>query len=325
MLIANIIDLKNVLGGVQKTMLWPTWEPFVRQARLKYIEPAIGTDFYAELSALAAPNAVQQGLLDRLRAAEGYFAYLIGFPQLVVVTGDSGIAVSTPTGTQAMTKWLYVSAKKDLANNASSHLEDALAFLEANANSFSTWKASTLYTVTKSLLIASATQLTESFPAVKNSRRLWLELRGHVGRVQVDVIRPLIGEDFYAHLLTKNAAGTAWTEEEKEALRLLRYALAHHAVAAALPYLNLNEDFRLVSETDGIVNEAVMSGEKLALMKADCDSKAAGYASTLKKYLDDTASATVLPSYYNSPTRTSTARKPYQLPKNDPSKPFFRL
>ena len=176
-LINNITELKSVLGGVQKTMNWSTWEPFVKQARYAFIEKVIGEEFYNELASVVNPTDSVLGLIERLKNAEGYYAYAIAFPQLIMVTGDAGIAVSTPDKTQSMTKWMYVVESRQLGLKADTFLEEALIYLEKHKADFDTWTGSDVYTISHSSFLSSATELSKYFPAAKSSRRIYLSLR----------------------------------------------------------------------------------------------------------------------------------------------------
>lgn len=325
-LINDITQLKSVLGGVQKTMQWLTWEPFVKQARYAFIEKVIGEKFYEELSAIANPAGTALGLIERLKNAEGYYAYAIAFPQLIMVTGDGGIAVSTPDKTQAMGKWMYVNTIKQLSLKADTFLEEALVYLENHKADFETWTSSDVYTITHSSFLSSATELSKYFPAAKSSRRIYLSLREYIDTCEDFQIRQILGDALYDFWKSKLIDDSyTWKPSEKLALKFLRFSLANNAFAQCISYLNINEDFRLVSETDGILNEDILTEARRNELKYKCENDAAMYASELRKYLDSNASDTVFPLYFNSDNYTSTVRKSYELPTNDPTKPYFRM
>jgi hypothetical protein len=325
-LINNIADLKSVLGGVQRTMAWATWEPFVKQGRYAFIEKSIGEEFYQELAAIQNPQGKQLGLIERLRNAEGYFAYLIGFPQLIIITGDGGIAVSIPDKTQAMGKWMYVNTIKQLNQKADSFLEDALQYLEKNKDDFATWKDSDAYTISHSSFISSATELTKYLPVVRNSRRMYLTLREYIAQAEDLEIKQVLGIALFDFLKAKLISDDAeWTIPELNVLRSIRYSIANLAIANSVLFLNISEDYRLISETDGILNEDVLTEARRNEIKYNCETLAKGHLAELQKYLDSTASATVFTEYYNSEQYSSTAKKKYQRMKNDSTKSYAIL
>jgi hypothetical protein len=177
MLINDVAALKAQIGGVQKTMNWPTWEPYVRGAEITHLIPAIGEALYSELVAVVSPSADQQKLLDRLRPAVAYFAYQDAIPFLVTATGDAGIMMNTPANTANITKWMYVTLVKDVGAKADKWIENALEWLENNADKFPTWTDSPAYTINRGRIISSATQWSRAFPAGRGSRRLFLSVR----------------------------------------------------------------------------------------------------------------------------------------------------
>ncbi|MGA0558287.1 DUF6712 family protein [Larkinella sp. VNQ87] len=318
--------LKEYLGGIQKTMTWATWKPFVAGAELSYIIPAIGQELYDELTSAGALDEHQQTLKDKLKMALAWFAYLDAMPSLITVTGDGGMVMNSVPNTQAMPKWLYVATVKSHQEKADRYLEAALAWLEKNADQFPTWKESDAYTIQKSQLISSATEATTFFPPIQKSRRLYLSIRDFFNLAEEEHIRPILGVEFYQYLKGKLVEGGPFTDPEKEVLALARKALVQYGFSMKIPYLNLNTDLRLVSETDGIVNENALTGERLNQIRNDALAKGQEKAAELRNYLNANASATVFSLYFNSGLYVPPKESGYERrPKNDPSKPFYVL
>jgi hypothetical protein len=265
-------------------------------------------------------------LIERLRNAEGYFAYLIAFPQLIVIVGDGGIAVSTPDKTQAMTKWMYVASVKQLFIKSDVFLEEALQYLELNKEHFSTWTGSPEYTITHSSFLSSATELTNYLPVVKKSRRMYLILKEYISQAEDFQIKQVLGVVFFDVLKAKLINNvTEWTIPELNVLRSIRYSVANLAIANSVLFLNINEDYRLIAETDGVQNENILSDIRRNEIKYNCENLAKGHLAELQKYLDSTASATVFAEYFNSERYSSTAKKKYQRMKNDSTKSYAVL
>ncbi|WP_421830225.1 DUF6712 family protein [Larkinella sp.] len=328
MLINDTPQLKAVLGGVQKTMQWPTWQPFVEQAELKYLLPAIGDALYDELSAVTNPEGRTVRLLKHLRIATAYYAYFIGLPQLVSTNGDAGVSVSNPSQAQPMGKWLYVSMKKDLIANADRALEDALFYLESYADEFPIWKNSPAYSLTHGSFLHSATELTRYFPHAQKSRRLYLAQREYIQKAEDFYLQPLLGKPFFDDLKAKlTDSAYTFSDEETHALQLLRFALANESFRESIPFLNLTEDWRLLAETDGITNEDYLPRDRREELALRAEKEAEKFAGLLKNYLDKTASPTVLTAYYTSAAYTAPTEKAPtgQGFPNDPNQPYFVL
>ena len=324
-LIKNEAELKAVLGGIQQTITWETMGPFVEQCEIDFIIPAIGESFYDELSALVAPNAIQTKILKRLKIASGYYALASSLSQLVISIGDMGAAVNVSGGTSAMPKWSYVELKKSSIDKADRALENALTWLEANKGSFGTWSGSSAYTISKELFINSATELTQYYPAAQGSRRMYLSIREYIKQVERFDLEPAISTTFFNALKAKVAAGTALSADEKTLFSWIKYFIASKAVAYAIPFLNINSDFRLVSE-DSLANaqsENALDRDRRDGLKVNAEDQANYHFNKMKLHLDTKASATVFSEYFSSTNYTaSTANQSYYRTKNDPNKSY---
>jgi hypothetical protein len=337
MLIKDEGELKGVLGGVQQTITWETMQPFVKQAEMDYILPAIGEAFYDELCGLETPNEPQIKILDRLKITSGYYALTIGLPQLLVAIGDMGAALNLQGGMAAMPKWTFSELMNSSIKKADKSLEGAMTWLEKNKDLkvdnqlvFQTWIGSEVYTISNSLFINSATELTEFFPNVQNSRRLYLILRNYIKKVEEYQLKPVLGVDFFNAIKQPNNTDSAENQGKKEhVLQLIKYFIANKAFSEALPFLNINEDFTLVTKSDGVSNEAMLDQNRRDGLKVNCDDNALIYLNKLKSFLDKEAKpasrvgAGVFSEYFNSEQyKLSKASKPYQRKMNDPTKPY---
>lgn len=324
MLIDRIETLKEAIGGIQQTMNWRTWAPFVRQAEMLYIVPAIGQELYSELDQDAAPNEITTELLVWLRMAIAEYADLLGGMRLVLHTSDAGKQSPSGTNMQAPGKWMIVAARKEAINKADLALENALRFLETHKADFSTWRSSSAYTLSKGSFINSASELTRYFPAARQSRRIYLALRDYIAKAERFYVKPLVGEAQFTNLKLRLLSNDpAFSTHETEALELLRYALVHRAFSESITYLNINEDWRLVSETDGITNEDVLAPARRAEMRNDCEYQQQEFQSRLVNYLTDHASADVFPEYFGSTLYVPTRRRNGSRIANDPTKSFY--
>lgn len=324
MLIQNIDILKEALGGIQQTMNWRTWRPFVQQAEMLYIVPAIGQELYDELDQNTNPDELTGTLLTWLRMAVAEYADLLGGMRLVLHTSDAGKQSPSASNMQAPGKWMIVAARKESINKADLALENALRYLETNKAQFATWRNSGSYTLSRELFISSATELTTFFPAARQSRRIYLALRDYLVKAEKFYLKPLIGDALYNNWKARLAANTpGWTPEETQALELLRFALAHRAFSESITFLNINEDWRLLSETDGISNEDVLSVQRRAEMRTECDAQRQEFHTRLVTYLTEQASATVFPDYFGSTLYQPTRRRSGSRIANDPAKSYY--
>jgi len=301
-IIKDIDTLKAAIGGIQQTMQWKSWVSFVKQAEMLFIKPAIGEDLYDELTALAYGTASekQKGLLDWLYISIGEYTDFLGGIRLIMQTSDAGKQVPSMNNMQAPSKWMYVTNRKESQLKADTALESALAYLEKNKAYFPAWAASDEYSLSYDLFISSATELTQYFPAAKKSRRLFLQMREYIRTAEVFWAPGVVGEELWEAWKTKLETKAALTDQETNAWQLLRYAEAHYAISESVSFLNITEDWRLLSETDGTVNEEVLDTARRAELKAECLKKCEEYQNRLLRYLQKNASEIVFPEFFSS-------------------------
>lgn len=321
MLIKDINEFKKYYGGVQRTMNWGTFEPFVNEAELFYIIPVIGDELYTELEAVVAPNPKQTKVLEFLKIAVAAYADFTGYLRLSNTTGDMGKTVASPQHMQAVSKWGTAAGKTDARNRGDKALEAALKYLERNAADFATWKGSDAYSLRADLLVGSATLLTAFFPHANDSVRMYLGLRKYLEQAQ-EVVPDLLGDAFWAALKAKVTASTV-SDVEYRLINHLRKWMTHKAIAEALPFLNISEDWRLISESDGIQNEDLIPKERRQELALVISTKVDGLKTAVVNFLQEHASATVFPEYFSSDLYASrTVDKTGGRFKNDVSKTF---
>jgi hypothetical protein len=331
MLFKDINDFKESFGGVQRNMEWKTWSPYVNEAEQFFIIPAIGVEFYTELSTLlnqTNPTITPhfKYVINLLKISLSAYTDFVGWFRSLLQTGDGGKTVAVPAQSQAPGKWLGLGARKDAINRADKALELALVYLEQNAEHFGTWKNSSAYTVSAKLFIPSAAELTESFPHASNSRRMYLQLKGYLKKAQEKKLKSVIGAELYSAWMTKRttAIDTA-TENELEAWELAQGFVARTAVAEATPYLNISEDWRLIADFDGMQSESALSVDRrneIALVESEA---AENFKNQLINFLQEKASATVFPEYYASALYTSRQASPSKRFNNSKENKFCVL
>jgi hypothetical protein len=334
MLIKNEAEFKKVMGGVQQNITWQTMEPFVRAAELEYIVADIGEELYDELDEVMNPNTYQSKLIGRLQIVAGNYAFANSLSQMLLSVGDMGAVMNVPQGTMAVPKWTYMEAKKDAVSRAEIALEKAIVWLEKNSkievdgvSVFQTWKDSDAFTVNNELFLSSATEFTDFFSPLRQSRRMFMKLKNFVKDSERFYLTKYLPRNFLTALKNRTEADDI-TDNEREAIELLCYALANDSISRCLPFVNLTEDFQLISPGIGVAvqKEDNLDTKRRDELKSTCDRNAEQYMNKLRRFLDDTASETVFAEYFASDIYTnSKASKSYHRVKNDPSKPYVIL
>lgn len=333
-LINDIVSLKKSLGGVQRSMEWANWSSFVETAEQSYIVPVLGEEFYVELITSTEPTpemeasdiALKKTLIEKLQRASAYYMKAISMFEMSTVIGDAGMMENAPAGAAPMGRWKFLGMLKNSVDYAEKALESALVFLETNKDKelFKTWRESPTYTLTHDSFIASATQLTESFPAAKNSRRLFLALKQYIHNAEEDYIKPLISEVQFKALKEKLLdKESEWNEKELIALRYLRIALANYAFREAIPYMNLNADFHLDSNVYDNLSEVMPDEKRRSEMKLTCEAYYKDNAIKLRNHLDAYASTDIFPEYFNSRLYVKIGKSILNRRPIDTSKPHI--
>lgn len=325
MLINTIDQLKTVLGGVQTATSLPVWNPFLEQAELSYIRPATGDELYNKLIGNGTLSEKETFLKKLLQISTGYFAYWIGLPQLTTTMGDRGVSMSNPSQAQPMSKWAYVNLQKQLLGKAEKAIEDALAYLEKNKEDFETWVNSEAFTLSRNTLISSATELTIYFPHTKKSRRLFLAQKEFIQKSEDFSLTGLIGEQQLEAWREKLKELEELSAEETKALKLARFFVANDSFKESVLFLNISEDWRLISETDGILNEDVLPAERRAEIRLQCQKEAEVFGAKLVKYLNENASEDLFTEYFNSEHYKPPVTGEKVAFKNNPCNKYFVL
>jgi hypothetical protein len=265
----NIEQFKEAFGGVQRTMNFDTWKPFINEAKEQFFYDVLSYDFvnYLEtkinttLELVAGTTAKEARLIGILRMSLAAYADFLGSFRLMQTTGDAGKTVANPPNMQAPGKWLSVASRNDAITRGDKHLEQALTFLEKNVADFPIWKNSEGFTIKNNCIINSADMFTVYFPNCRGSRRMYLAMLPYLMQAQ-DELKSLIGIEQAADVILKsknNAEGLVVSAKNLELVEYCRKVIAPRAVAKAINYVNINQDWRLVSEKDGIVNENVLT------------------------------------------------------------------
>lgn len=307
LLINDIKTLKSYLGGVQRNMEFLTWKPFVEQATEKWLLPAFGEELLADLA--GDVTGVKAELKKKIQRALALYSHLVAIPQMTTVTGDAGILQPNPGNSTVITKWMFVNLVVTTTRSADDALEGALQYLDKKQNEkledgetflFAAWRSSEVFLAANKMFVRSATELTKYLPMSQNSRRMFLTMVPYLEAVERDVLPNFFGAGFIEAMRERIAGDEELTLIERVVLDNLRMILIYQALADSLVYLNLSEDFRVVTTTDGLTNEGMLDSQKATQIKLDCERAVEKHYNKLRDYLNGVASETVFPEYFES-------------------------
>lgn len=317
MIFKSIDQLKDYIGGMQRNLQWESWKPFVREAEQFFIKKAIGYTFLKTLHGkvnietleLNNANEKETELIELIRIATAAYVDYLSTYRMILSTGDSGKNIKTPTGTTAPTRWSATGSMQSSLSRGDMAMEDVLVFLEENDEDFSDWKSSDFYTKFKSGYVRTAARLTESFPFAKNSRRLFLNMKSDIEKAQGSFLNSTIGADFNNEFKERLLVNQALNAAESELLRLIGNVVSLKGVLDTLPYLNINEEWRLVSQHDGLGSENTLPDRRRDEIAVQLKTSLEYANSELINYLQANSSTVVFPTYFNSNLYTTRAER----------------
>ncbi|WP_255038633.1 DUF6712 family protein [Lacihabitans soyangensis] len=320
---------------MQRSMSFDNWVAYIEEAEEFFIYPAIGTELYDELSLLVGEEneedvsvggtAEQKRLIKLLKMSLMAYADFSGMMRQIVSTGDAGKTQITPQNQQAVSKWATAASMKAAILRGDNALENALKFLEKNADEFETWKTSEVFLEKAGLLVNNATKLTEWFPQARGSRRMFLALEAGLRQAQAE-IGVALGEAFLVEVLAKNKLWMEGSLTDANWLKLLKMCgqvVARKAVADFVPFMNIDADWHLWSTTDGLENKDVLPPSRRNEIAAELGDQWRDGLATIVDFLQKTASDSVFATYYSSDMYTALVETPpTRLFENDKKRSY---
>ncbi|MBF9239455.1 hypothetical protein I2I05_18830 [Hymenobacter sp. BT683] len=290
MLFTTTAELKESLGTLHKNMKFETLLSFVEQAEPKHLAPAVGFELLEKLGLPTAElDADYLALRTRLRASLVHYAVLEAAPFLAVAMGELGLVEQSAGNATPTRQWVYHNFVDAAAEQADQQLDVALMWLDfkAGAGAFPEYVQSEQYQLSRGQLLHSAHELGK-YLSIKNSRRAYLALLPFLQRVEELELAPLLGEDRLAALRTALRSG-APSQPDQKLLALVRPALAHLTMAAALPELSVSitgAGIRVLSDNDGIRQRQAASADVVGALSRKALGLATQYLERLRRHLD---------------------------------------
>lgn len=341
MLIKSIDGVSEYFGGIQRTITYKVWKPFLREATQFYLKPAIGAELLKVLEDKIDGNNNIAGdasdaeieLIDLLRIALVAYADYVGTFRMILSTGDAGKMQNSPVNSQAPAKWATVGSLNDAISRGDLAMEDVLRYLEANEGQFAAWTESEFYTQLKDNYVDSAEELTYHYPFANNARRLYVAMKPELNKAQKGHLNRFMGAAANAELIAAAKVAAAKAENDRtvadkellEAKNRAAAVVALKAVLDSVAYLNVNTEWRLVSKTDGVQNEGILSDKRRDEIRRDIAAELQLAESELRSYLQDIASETVLPTYYASDLYAARVVTPTTRFENKPDRKYAVL
>ncbi len=306
------------------------WLPDMDFAQQQYLQPHLGKDL---LDALAADTLTPEytALLALVRKPLAAFAYWNDLPHLHSRITDAGVRRTTSDNTPAAYRWEYEEARGYLEEQAYAWLEAVLTFLDENRDDYAEWDTDTTVQAYRNrLLMKSGKDLSEYYRLHQPYRSFY-----YLAPVVLDVERmylePMIGKAFLQTFRDKEVT-TPFTDEELQAFSLMKSAVAQLTIYEAskkLPCTVTASGFMVrntpASTETGAGRDGMVPADQATLQRAADAAMVQGkkYLAALRKYLNTTASPTVMEDYYNS--EYYSADNTAVLDRKNDSRKMFRF
>lgn len=306
LLINEIKVLKSFIGGVQRNMDFLTWKPYLEQANEKWIFEAFGEDLIDDLFDDNPGNEYKAELKNKIQRALAWYAYLIAIPQMTIVTSDAGMIQPSPSNSTVITKWMFVNLVSNAARNADEALEGALAYLGKHEDKkiensdvfiFDTWRKSDVFKKMQNMFVKSASELTIYLPMANNNRRMYLAMLPYIEQVEKSELCDMFGTGF-VHVMRNEVAS-----QDKDNVFVLdnfKMIIVYKALVNSLVYLNLSEDFRIITVTEGLTKEGMLENIRATQIKLDAELIIQKHYHKLLDFLTENASENKFKEFFSS-------------------------
>lgn len=335
-LITTIQELKEVSApanlGIEITTLSPSLEHIERTVLI----PEIGRVLYDTLKAayvasLAPTNtalpAELAALLPHCRRVIAPLAMVHYKNSVLSGISDAGATEKSLENSIPVRMWVNSLQDATLSEEGTAAIESLLDFLTAHKDDYPEWVDSEAYTEHTELLV-NTVKLFNSEVNINRSHRLFRQLRSDIKYAEQMVIITNIGDDLYQRLLEGREASDL-TTIEKRLLKMIMPVVCNYAIANSPLPVEYGSDGAVSlftsNDTTGQKNSRKAPDEKtMRLNRERFTRKAVHYLDKLTAWLNATATASVLPEYFNSPLYVAPTTAP--LPdSNDSYNSIFTL
>lgn len=293
----NIADLRTIIPQIQSSADAADIFPYLEEARIEYMDPYLSEDFYDEIrAALVAASYVvedltaeEQAIVNHLRRAEAYYGFYVAMPNMIADVSSSGFKESTNDRTTGPRQWVVKDARQNYIKKADLFIDKALAVMEGDPDSYSTWSESANFTIYHEHLLSKV----DNFIGISGSRRTFVKLRNYIKQAEDRYVVPAMSRQLLDALITKKKAATAFSTFESQLVDYLYQGISHYALFMGAPELLLdvsNEGIRVVSTSDGITSKTTSDRQLYSDWMRRIEGTARHYMAMAKMYLDDNAS-----------------------------------
>lgn len=233
-LFSEITELQPYVGGaINVSIDMRSITPTIERATYDYILPIIGQTQYDEL--LGNLSSTDARIVNLLEAVRRPLALLTVYEHSFVGDisfGESGLYRTETDDRKGAYKYQVNTFRAKHLNQGYNSIERLILFLDANLADYPLFTAATEYARHRSLVINYASEFAVHYD-MKINRYIYQIMRPVIEEMEIFVLEPLLGQDFYTEIKTKIKANTL-DAQEKQLLFYLQKSVAHYTVLESL-------------------------------------------------------------------------------------------
>lgn len=305
MIIKTVADFRKYVP-INAAFQMHAINPQIIRAERDVLQQYIGEELYLALDAacnsegtMPAPLAT---LLPFAQAVVANQALITFIPIGSIQISDKGIVVQSEDTVKPAPLWAKEELQNALTNALFFELEALRLFLDENKENYPQYTSSTAFERSKELFIQTVDEFNDVYN-IGNSHRTFVRLKSVLRNVQNEQIRDVLGEAYYLELLEK-FIDEDLNPDDKNVLRELRKSLVFFTISEACRLMPVQIiDGVLVVRSDMISMQgkgASANDVHVNRLMTSSYKKAEEYLLKFKGYLNSIASASVIPTYFNS-------------------------
>jgi hypothetical protein len=322
----DLAELKLYIKAY-KSLTIDTMAPFIEEAQQRYITEILGADLLTALvEAYQAASITVSGrklqnngsvmdadlftLLPYVQKPLAKLTLGISADRMAISLGETGYKSAQDNAAMPASSGQIWHYKEEYFNAGYNDLESLIQFLQENADDYTGWASTSEYADTLAHFINTAKDFTKYYPKLNNSRRIFANIKGCMGKIENFIIKPELGPDFYDEIKAEILASNI-SADTLAILPLIQAATACLTIAKALKEMvaELSNTGLVITQVPSIINRSTTAapGSLTAMVITEAEKDGRTYLRELKKYLDTNASAVLYPTYYASDQRTDLA------------------
>lgn len=264
-------------------------DPHLKDAELSFLKPVLGADLFdAVVSGLdeATVAAKWTALLPYLQkpvAFNGYYRFFkISRGQL----NHRGFQRDRSEYSETAPKWEIDEIKTQLICQGDYALDQLIAFLEAESDTYPEWESADFYAQNGGVIIPSASVF-DQYVKIGCSGRVFSKLKQYRTRAERGLVRTIC-QDLYDRVVTE--VNTTQTAEVTALLPYLQAVVAYDTMAKGIKMMNYNytdTGIYVYSYNDGNITKTALSATEVKSLSAEWEKDYLDARSELIDFLKD--------------------------------------